>query len=146
MVDVPHRLTGILCSGHIAEITSSTWHPSDPNIFLTSSADSTIRIWDVNHRAKSKSVIVVKSKQPGQRTRISAASYSRDGRTIAGAGHDGSLHLWSSSSSSFIRPNASVDKAHEKGTATSGIVWSLDNHTIVTRGGDGTVKGAILAL
>ena len=30
-------------SGHVSEVTSCAWHPKDPKIFITSSADSTIR-------------------------------------------------------------------------------------------------------
>lgn len=33
-----------------------------------------------------------------------------------------------------------IENAHLKGTETSGLTFSLDNHTLVSRGGDDTVK------
>jgi WD40 repeat protein len=92
-------------SGHIAELTSGAWHPKDAKTFITSSADSTIRwdnlsqfivgsaaahcfpslhrIWDVENKRKSKGVIVLKSKERGTRTKITACAYSSDGKSIA---------------------------------------------------------------
>lgn len=32
-----------LCSGHVSELTSCSWHPKNSEVFITSSADSTIR-------------------------------------------------------------------------------------------------------
>jgi len=34
---------GYFYSGHVSELSSCAWHPKDAQIFLTSSADSTIR-------------------------------------------------------------------------------------------------------
>jgi hypothetical protein len=52
---------------------------------------------------------------------------------------DGALHLWSTSSN-FVRPNLSIENAHVKGTETGSMVYSIDGRTILTRGGDDTVK------
>ncbi|KAJ7597274.1 hypothetical protein C8J56DRAFT_882775 [Mycena floridula] len=126
-------------SGHVGELSSCCWHPKDPKIFITSSADSTIRIWDVENRRKQKTVIVVKSKDRGARTKVTACSYSPDGTMIAGACSDGALHIWQTSSN-FVRPNSSIEGAHTKGTDTGSLVFSVDGRTILTRGGDDTVK------
>jgi WD40 repeat protein len=91
-------------SGHVAEITQVVWHPKDENTFMTSSHDSTVRIWDANKRDKSKQVIVVKSKERGQRTHITACGYSEDARWIAAAGLDGCINVWGTNSN-FVRPN-----------------------------------------
>ncbi|KAH9821044.1 WD40-repeat-containing domain protein [Melampsora americana] len=127
------------CAGHIAELTSCAWHPKDNKTFITSAADSTIRIWDVENKRKSKSVIVLKSKERGTRTKITACAYSPDGKTIAAAGMDGTLNLWATSSN-FSRPNSTVENAHEKNSETSCLQFSNDCKTIVSRGGDHTVK------
>ena len=44
------------------------------------------RIWDVENKRKQKTVIVVKSKERGTRTKVTACAYSGDGKVIAGGG------------------------------------------------------------
>ncbi|KAH7883907.1 hypothetical protein F5I97DRAFT_1930123 [Phlebopus sp. FC_14] len=126
-------------SGHVGELSACAWHPRDQQYFITSSADSTIRIWDAENKRKQKSVIVVKSKERGARTKVTTCNYSPDGNMISGACLDGALHMWQSSSN-FARPNMTVEGAHMKGTETGSVVFSVDNHTVLTRGGDDTVK------
>ncbi len=93
----------VFCRGHVSEITACAWHPKDPKRFITSSADSTIRfvgfvkflrrplftyarfrIWDADNKRKQKTVIVVKSKERGARTKVTACNYSPDGNLIGG--------------------------------------------------------------
>lgn len=62
------------------------------------------RIWELSNKRKSKSIIVVKSKERGGRTKITCCAWSLDGKQIAGACEDGSLHIWNASSN-FARPN-----------------------------------------
>ncbi|KAJ7630701.1 hypothetical protein FB45DRAFT_990657 [Roridomyces roridus] len=126
-------------SGHVGELSSCMWHPKDPKFFITSSADSTIRIWDVENKRKQKSVIVVKSKERGARTKVTSCAYSPDGSMIGATCLDGALHVWQTSSN-FVRPNSSVEGAHVKGTETGSLVFSVDGRTVLTRGGDDTVK------
>lgn len=52
---------------------------------------------------------------------------------------DGALHMWNASSN-FVRPNLSIEGAHVKGTEAGSIVFSVDGRTVLTRGGDDTVK------
>ncbi len=42
------------------------------------------RIWDVEDRRKQKTVIVVKSKERGARTKVTSCAYSLDGSLIGG--------------------------------------------------------------
>lgn len=42
------------------------------------------RLWDISNKRKSKSVIVVKSKDRGGRTKVTACAWSQDGKNIAG--------------------------------------------------------------
>jgi WD40 repeat protein len=161
-----------LTRGHVSEVTSCAWHPKDPKVFITSSADSTIRyvfchcggqfihtecrIWDVDNKRKQKTVIVVKSKERGARTKVLTCSYSPDGNLIGGGASftlrnrylisqpfiaclDGALHMWQTSSN-FVRPNMTIENAHVKGTETGSLVFSVDRQTVLTRGGDDTVK------
>ncbi|TFY72638.1 hypothetical protein EVG20_g378 [Dentipellis fragilis] len=126
-------------SGHVGELSACAWHPKDNQTFITSSADSTIRIWDVENKRKQKTVIVVKSKERGARTKVTTCAYSPDGKYIGGVCLDGAMHMWKTNSN-FVRPDMTIDGAHTKGTETGSMVFSVDGHTLVTRGGDDTVK------
>ncbi|PVG01931.1 transcription factor [Serendipita vermifera] len=126
-------------AGHVGELSGGAWHPKDPQTFITSSADSTIRIWDVENKRKQKTVIVVKSKERGARTKITSCAYSHDGSYIAAACYDGAIHLWSTTSN-FVRPNMSVEGAHAQNTETGSVMLSIDGRTLLSRGGDDTVK------
>ncbi|KAH8100556.1 hypothetical protein BXZ70DRAFT_892966, partial [Cristinia sonorae] len=126
-------------SGHVAELTSCAWHPRDSQTFITSSNDSTIRIWDVEDRRKQKTVIVVKSKERGTRTKVTACGYSPDASLIGGVCFDGALHLWQTKSN-FVRPSMSIEGAHMRSTESGSLVFSVDGRTVLTRGGDNTVK------
>ncbi|KZT21698.1 hypothetical protein NEOLEDRAFT_1164515 [Neolentinus lepideus HHB14362 ss-1] len=126
-------------AGHVGEILSCAWHPKDSQYFITGSADSTIRIWDAENRRKHKSIIVVKSKERGARTKVNTCAYSPDGNLIAGACLDGALHIWKTNSN-FVRPDMSIEGAHTKASETGSLVFSVDGRTILTRGGDDTVK------
>ncbi|CAO1616444.1 unnamed protein product [Jaminaea pallidilutea] len=122
-------------SGHVAEITSCSW--LDDNTFVTASADSTIRLWDPEVKLKQRTVINVRSRERGGRTKVTAHAVSPDGaKTIAAACQDGALHLWSTSGN-YARPNATVEGAHKKDTTTTSIAFSRDGRTLATRGGDG---------
>ncbi|KAH7908264.1 hypothetical protein BJ138DRAFT_1103658 [Hygrophoropsis aurantiaca] len=126
-------------NGHVSDLSACAWHPKDAQYFITSSADSTIRIWDVEDKRKQKTVIVVKSKERGARTKVSTCAYSPDGKLISGACLDGALHMWQASSN-FVRPNLTVENAHTKGTETGSVTFSVDGRSVLTRGGDDTVK------
>ncbi len=43
-----------------------------------------LSIWDIENKRKQKTVIVVKSKERGARTKVNACAYSPDGTYIAG--------------------------------------------------------------
>lgn len=131
--------------GHISEVTAGAWHPTDRNLCVTASTDSTLRIWDVNNPRSQKEVIVHKSKAAGSagRSRITAVAWgspSQGGAPIlVAAAYDGTLSMWSGNDS-FHRPSAEVRNAHADNTWTSGIDISSDGRLIVTRGGDNTIK------
>lgn len=56
---------------------------------------------------------------------------------------DGSLQIWKGTGP-FTRPDILVRDAHEFDSETSCIAFSLDGHTMVTRGGDSTMKSMLL--
>ncbi len=55
------------------------------------------------------------------------------------AGTDGSISLWSSKTK-FARPTQTLASAHTPNTDTSGLTFSKDSNTLVSRGTDNTLK------
>lgn len=131
--------------GHVSEVTSATWHPTDRNLCVTASTDSTLRIWDVNNPRSQKEVIVHKSKAAGSagRSRMTAVAWASPmqggSNLLVSAALDGSLLMWSGDGP-YSRPTAEVRDAHTPDTWTSGIDVSADGRLVVTRGGDDTIK------
>ena len=131
--------------GHVSEITTGTWHPSNRNLCLTAGTDSTLRIWDVNMKRSQKEVLVFKSKAAGTagRTRMTAVCWSSQlqggPNLLVSAALDGSLIMWSGEGP-YARPAGEIRDAHARDTWTSGIDISRDGRTVVTLGGDELVK------
>lgn len=131
--------------GHVSEITTGTWHPTNASVCVTAGTDSTLRIWDVNNKRSQKEVIVHKSKAAGSagRTRMTAVAWGSpvqgaNGILVAAA-LDGSLVMWSGEGP-YSRPAAEIRDAHARDTWTGGLDISADGRLVVTRGGDDTIK------
>ncbi|KAM7189261.1 WD40-repeat-containing domain protein [Rhypophila sp. PSN 637] len=131
--------------GHVGEIATGTWHPSDQNLCVTAGSDSTLRIWDINNKRSQKEVIAFKSKAAGSagRTRMTAVAWgaSAQGSTpvLVAAALDGSLVMYGGNGP-FTRPAAEIREAHKADTWTGGIDISSDGRMVVTRGGDNLIK------
>ncbi|KAK7520781.1 WD repeat protein [Phyllosticta citriasiana] len=130
--------------GHISEVTTGAWHPTNPDWCITAGTDSTLRIWDVNNKRSQKEVIVYKSKAAGSggRTRMTAVAWAageENNNTLVAAALDGTLIMWRGYTPAW-RPTAEAKEAHTPGTWTSGIDISRDGRMVVTRGGDDTIK------
>lgn len=52
---------------------------------------------------------------------------------------DGAIHMWQANSN-LVRPSMTIEGAHAKGAETASMVFSVDGRTVLTRGGDDTVK------
>ncbi|KAK3112545.1 hypothetical protein LTR53_011078 [Teratosphaeriaceae sp. CCFEE 6253] len=131
--------------GHISEVTTGAWHPTDRNVCVTAGTDSTLRLWDINNPRSQKEVIVHKSRAAGSagRTRISAVAWGSPvqggNNLLVAAAYDGSVVMWSGDGP-HTRPAAEVRGAHTASTWTSGLDISADGRLVVTRGGDDTIK------
>lgn len=131
--------------GHISEITTGTWHPTDRNLCVTAGTDSTLRIWDVNNKRSQKEVIVFKSKAAGVagRTRMTAVAWGSPlqggNNVLVSAAYDGTLVMWSGNGP-WHRPAAEIRDAHQPNTWTGGIDISSDGRMVITRGGDDLIK------
>ncbi|KAI9893119.1 MAG: hypothetical protein M1814_000667 [Vezdaea aestivalis] len=122
--------------GHVSEITTGTWHPTDKTRCVTAGTDSTLRIWDVNYKRSQKEVIVHKSKVPGGRSRLTAVAWNH---FLVAAALDGGLVMWGSDGP-YHRPSAEIEEAHVKDSWTSSVDISNDGRLVVSRGGDDTIK------
>lgn len=131
--------------GHVSEVTTGAWHPTDRNLCVTAGTDSTLRIWDVNNKRSQKDVIVFKSKAAGAagRTRMTAVAWGTPAQgssnVLIAAALDGSLVMYGGNGP-FTRPAAEVREAHKPDTWTGGVDISADGRMVVTRGGDGLIK------
>ncbi|KAI0236779.1 hypothetical protein L0F63_001833 [Massospora cicadina] len=125
--------------GHVSALTCGQWHPFDRDCLLTASQDNSIRIWEASNPIKHRDIIIVQSKQRGGRSPVSAATFSHDGELVAGASQDGSLSLWPAKGP-YTRPSSTIVDAHQYNSDTSSLVFSKNNHHLVSRGGDDTVK------
>ena len=131
--------------GHISEVTTGCWHPTDRNLCVTAGTDSTLRIWDINNPRQQKHVIVHKSRAAGSagRTRMTAVAWGAPmqggDNLLVGAALDGSLVMWSGEGP-YTRPAAEIRDAHTPNTWTSGLDIDSAGRMVVTRGGDDTVK------
>lgn len=131
--------------GHISEVTTGIWHPTDRNLCITAGTDSTLRIWDINNPRSQTEVIVHKSKAAGSAGRSRMTSVAWGSPTQGGSNVllstalDGSLVMWSGDGP-HTRPAAEIRDAHTPDTWTGGIDISADGRLVVTRGGDDMIK------
>jgi WD40 repeat protein len=131
--------------GHISEVTTGTWHPTDKNICITAGTDSTLRIWDINNKRSQKEVIVFKSKAAGaagrsKMTSVAWGSSAQSGSNmLIAAALDGTLVMYGGNGP-FSRPAGEIQEAHKPQTWTGGIDISSDGRMVVTRGGDDLIK------
>ena len=131
--------------GHISEITTGAWHPTDRNLCVTAGTDSTLRIWDVGTKRSQKEVIVHKSRAAGSagRTRMTAVAWGSQiqggNSLLVAAALDGSLVMWGGEGP-YSRPAAEIREAHKADTWTGGLDISNDGRTVVSRGGDNMIK------
>lgn len=79
-------------TGHITSCTDGTWHPTDKGSGITSSADGTVRVWDM-WAATQNTVIKPMLRKPG-RTAVTAVRYNHNGSLIAGGLEDGTIQVW----------------------------------------------------
>ncbi|KAL2820543.1 26S protease regulatory subunit 4 [Aspergillus cavernicola] len=131
--------------GHVSEVTSGAWSPTDENLCATAGTDSTVRIWDANMGRSQKEVIMHKSRAAGSagRSKMSAVAWGSPkqggSNVLIAAALDGSLLMWGGNGP-YTRPSAEVRDAHTKNTWTSGIDVSSDGRLVITKGGDDTIK------
>eukprot|EP01029_Cantina_marsupialis_P023534 TRINITY_DN5897_c0_g2_i1.p1 TRINITY_DN5897_c0_g2~~TRINITY_DN5897_c0_g2_i1.p1 ORF type:complete len:603 (-),score=176.55 TRINITY_DN5897_c0_g2_i1:140-1948(-) len=130
--------------GHKANVTDAKYHPLTSELVLTSSIDTTLRVWDINGRVSFDELInrdVIKCVGIG--VAASACAWGPDGSKILGAHIDGSLRLTdvrSIKGRARIKKITGAHKANSDSPITA--VEFIDNEQFLSRGGvdDGTIK------
>lgn len=123
--------------GHTAGLMAGTWNPMIREEFVTTAADGTARIWNINNSKNHASIIKFRA-QNGLKASATACAYSRDGRVLACGCSDGSIQLWDLRKS-VVAPTGLNRKAHNPVEMTS-INYSHMGHLLVTRSCDDTLK------
>ncbi|KAJ3268309.1 WD repeat-containing protein 70, partial [Terramyces sp. JEL0728] len=130
--------------GHTSQLTSSRWHPNDKNLFMTSSLDSTIRIWDLNNIQNNKKgsihCMFVRFSGTVGKTPVTSASYSNDGRYVVAGDSTGGIRIWKSLGSYSGAAEKTIKDAHSNGVAITSVQMALNGLHITSRSMDDTVK------
>ena len=109
---------------------------------MTSSVDGTVRLWDVNTADKQQVTVIKTKNAKGQRTTPTAACYAPNGDIIA-ACDDGTIKLFDGKAvarGSTQRAHGEAKTAHQPGTEVTCVCVSQDGNTLLSRGGDDTLK------
>ncbi|GAB4276341.1 MAG: AAA-like domain-containing protein [Oscillatoriaceae cyanobacterium] len=134
--------TPIATLNHSGPVRSVAWSP-DSKILATGSYDDTIKIWNIDQinagRVEERNPTpIVEQRNPtqtiqAQQDKITSIAISPDGQTIASAGANGTVKLWT------IQGQLKFElKAHQGWV--NGIAISPDGSTLATAGSDQTAK------
>ena len=129
--------------GHTYGLRDGKWHPLEKNVFLTSSADSTLRLWDIYSKQLGidsdiahKNIFKVKTLK-NKKIPINSCNFNRDGKIIIGGVNDGSIQLFTTKS---YLPQIYIPNAHENNCEISSIVFMENNRNFYSRATDNTMK------
>ncbi|EEB06530.2 WDR70 family WD repeat protein [Schizosaccharomyces japonicus yFS275] len=128
--------------GHVMEITDGCWKPQSSQVFLTCSADSTARIWDVERTKSQIQVFVHRTDAAAgiSRPHVSACAWNpSDENQICTAVNDGSVHFWDLRSR-LLRPSSKIMHAHAPNTNVQSLLFTKSGTKLLSRGGDNLVK------
>ena len=117
--------------GHTYGLRDGKWHPLEKNLFLTSSADATLRLWDIYGKQfgidsdiAHKNIFKVKTLK-NKKIPVNTCNFNRDGKIIIGGVNDGSIQLFTTKS---YLPQIYIPNAHENNCEISSIVFMENNN------------------
>ena len=129
--------------GHTYGIRDGKWHPLERNIFLTSSVDATIRLWDIYSKQfgidsdiAHKNIFKVKTLK-NKKVPVNCCNFNRDGKIIIGGVDDGSIQMFTTKS---YLPQIYIPNAHENNCEISSIIFMENNRNFYSRSTDNTMK------
>ena len=129
--------------GHTYGLRDGKWHPLEKNIFLTSSVDATLRLWDIYSKQfgidsdiAHKNIFKVRTLK-NKKIPVNSCNFNRDGKLIIGGVNDGSIQLFTTKS---YLPQIYIPNAHENNTEISSIIFMENNRNFYSRATDNTMK------
>ncbi|KAL3316757.1 WD repeat-containing protein 70 [Cichlidogyrus casuarinus] len=133
--------------GHSHGITGGAWHPLTGNTFLTSSLDSSLRLWDVNDgetimcetKIHNHKLCITLKDRKGQKTPPTCCAFSKDGNLVTAACRDGSVQVYDLRKQTAY-PTFQAKNAHANGVEVTSIAFSWDAKTIATRSMDDCLR------
>ncbi|MEN2498768.1 MAG: WD repeat-containing protein 70 [Marteilia pararefringens] len=126
-------------NGHIAAISSACFHPFEDNLFLTSSLDSSVRLWNTDRMEKQASIYKMRGPN-GRKLPVSCASYSNAAKSIAVGLDNGSILVFDTKLSTINAPIHSFENLHEESCGVNSISFSATDFLMCSRSSDGTCK------
>eukprot|EP01130_Rhizamoeba_saxonica_P016319 TRINITY_DN7527_c0_g1_i1.p1 TRINITY_DN7527_c0_g1~~TRINITY_DN7527_c0_g1_i1.p1 ORF type:complete len:586 (-),score=155.31 TRINITY_DN7527_c0_g1_i1:36-1793(-) len=123
--------------GHIARITAAFWHPTDTNLIVTSSHDSSVRIWDTNVSKKHRDIFKVRNSRGLAKSPVNGCVMSPNGKQIYAAAQDGCLHRFDVRTG---RCNKRIQNIHGYGADVSCMKFSEDERQFIVRATDDSLK------
>ncbi|XP_014238434.1 gastrulation defective protein 1 homolog [Trichogramma pretiosum] len=124
--------------GHTAYLNSGMWHPFTKEEYITTSQDSTCRVW-IMYRPKGHKALIKCKNQRGIKTVPTSCSYSREGTVIALGCTDGSIQMWDNRKA-FVNPSLINRTAHGEHQEISSLHFSYLGQMLSSRSCDDTLK------
>lgn len=125
--DLEKGVPDFTLGGHTASVSSLSWNPTQEDLFLTSSHDSTCVVWDL----KSKTA---KWKFNDQEAYVRSSAWSPDGQYIATSSSDNTAMVFSLISGNRL----STFSGH--GSTVYVVAWSPDSDLLATGCRDGVIQ------
>ncbi len=127
----------LITGGHTDRVYSAAYSP-DGKTIATGSWDRTLRLWDTR---TGKNIKTFKGFAYG----IFSVVYSPDGKTIATRGSDNTIELWNARTGKHLKSLSGHEKPNtlyegHPDVTISSFAFSPDSKTIVSGGGDKTVR------
>lgn len=118
--------------GHAGVLFRLENHPSLPNVLVSTSADGTAKVWDLEERRELFSLA-------GHGGAVMSAAFSPDGSKIATACEDGQIHVWNAQEGRMaVGREIAKFRAHAGGAAR--VDWTPDGSKLVSVGKDRKVR------
>lgn len=129
--------------GHIGVVTGGDWHPNEPTTVVTSSLDSTVRLWDVSAKrigveSLLPAKVVIRCKdQKGINAPVWKSRISSDGEKILASCEDGSYQILSKNNR-YSRPEMVCNTPYK--SQITDLKWFRDSNRFLSRGQDNTMR------